>query len=106
MNHDDDDDDDAAHPLDDEDRAAIAALTVSDIAEIDAAILSHVRTHWQKTAAVVVRAMYAYPDKFDDIPDVFYGQRVMSLAADGLIEASGSLRRMRFSEIRAQCHLD
>jgi hypothetical protein len=44
--------------------------------------------------------MYAYPDRFDDIPDVFYGQRVLQLASEGLLSAQGNLRRMRFSEVR------
>lgn len=44
--------------------------------------------------------MYAYPDRFDDIPDVFYGLRLRQLASDGLLSAQGNLRRMRFSEVR------
>jgi hypothetical protein len=45
--------------------------------------------------------MYAYPDRYDDIPDVFYGKRVLALAEQGLLEASGNLRQWRFSEVRA-----
>lgn len=44
--------------------------------------------------------MYAYPSRFDDIPDVFYGQRLLQLSSDGLLSAQGNLRRMRFSEVR------
>jgi hypothetical protein len=95
-----DEGDDLGSPLNDEDTAAIAALTVADVAAIDQAILSALSPYWQKTALVVGRAMYAYPDKFDEIPDVFYGQRVLELASGGLIAVNGDLRRMRFSEVR------
>ena len=95
LNTDDNDDD-----LDDEDRAAIAALSVAEVAVIDRAILSALTSQWQKTALVVAHAMYAYPERFDDIPDVFYGQRLLQLASDGLLSAQGNLRRMRFSEVR------
>jgi hypothetical protein len=93
-------DDDTDTYLDAEERAAVAALTATDVSAIDSAILAQVRTHWQKTALVVVKAMYAYPDKYEDIPDVFYGQRVIALTEGGAIEASGDLLQMRLSEIR------
>jgi hypothetical protein len=95
-----DDDDDLSVPLDNEDMEAIAALSVSEVAAIDQAILSTLTDRWQKTAMIIGRAMYAYPDRFDDIPDVFYGQRVLQLASDGLLSSQGNLRRMRFSEVR------
>lgn len=44
--------------------------------------------------------MYAYPDRFDDIPDVFYGQRLLQLASDRLSSSQGNVMRMRFSEVR------
>jgi hypothetical protein len=96
-----DDHDDLSMPLDDDDLLAIGALTDVDVAAIDQAILSMLSAHWQKTALVVSRAMYAYPDRYDDIPDVFYGQRVVELASKGLLDANGNLRRLRFSEIRS-----
>lgn len=96
-----DDHDDLSAPLDDDDLLAIGALTDVDVAAIDQAILSMLSVHWRKTALVVGRAMNAYPDRYDDIPDVFYGQRVVELASKGLLAANGNLRRMRFSEIRS-----
>jgi len=95
------DDDDLNVVLNAEDTQAIAALTVSDVAAIDEAILSKLTSHWQKTALVIAVSMYAYPDRYDDIPDVFYGQRVLALAQQGLLETSGDLRQWRFSEVRA-----
>ncbi len=93
-------DDDLSVPLDDVDRAAIAALSVAEVAAIDRAIMFALTSQWQKTALVVGHAMYAYPDRFDDIPDVFYGQRLLQLASEGRLSAQGNLRRMRFSEVR------
>ena len=95
------DDDDLNVVLNDEDTKAIAALTVEDLAAIDEAILSKLGGHWQKTAFVIATSMYAYPDRYDDIPDVCYGQRILPLAQQGLLEARGDLRKWRFSEIRA-----
>jgi hypothetical protein len=94
------DDDDLNVVLDDEATKAIAALTAEDIAAIDEAILSKLGSHWRKTAFVIAVAMYAYPERFEDIPDVFYGRRVLALAQQGLLEASGDLRKWRFSEVR------
>ena len=95
------DDDDLNVVLDDEDTNAIAALTVDDVAAIDEAILSKLSSRWQKTAFVIATSMYAYPDRYQDIPDIFYGRRVLALAELGLLEASGDLRKWRFSEVRA-----
>lgn len=94
------DDDDLSVPLDDQDTAAIAALSPAEVAAIDQAILSSLTNQWQKTALIVGSAMYAYPGRFDDIPDVFYGQRLLQLASNGLLSSQGNLRRMRFSEVR------
>lgn len=95
------DDDDLDVVLDEKDANAIAALTVEDVAAIDEAILSKLSSHWQKTAFVIAISMYVDPDRYDDIPDVFYGQRVFALAQQGVLETSGDLRKWRFSEVRA-----
>jgi hypothetical protein len=96
-----DENDDLSRALDEEELAAIAVLTDADVIAIDGAILSQLNNCWQKTALVVARAMFVYPDKYDDIPDTFYGQRIMTLCSKGLIEADGDLRQFRSSEIRA-----
>jgi len=80
---------------------AIAALTVDDVAAIDAAILAKLSSRWQKTAFVIATSMYVHPDRYENIPDVFYGRRLLALAQQGLLEASGDLRQWRFSEVRA-----
>lgn len=95
------DDDDLNVVLDDEDTNAIAALTTDDVAAIDEAIVSKLSNQWQKTAFVIAMSMYAYPDKYDNVPDVLYGQRILALAEQGLLEARGNLRQWRFSEVRS-----
>jgi hypothetical protein len=95
------DDDNLNVVLDDEDTKAIAALTTEDVAAIDEAIVSKLTHQWQKTASVIAMSMYAYPDKYDDVPDVFYGKRILALAEQGALEANGNLRQWRFSEVRS-----
>jgi hypothetical protein len=90
--------------FDDEDIAAIAALTPADVEAIDLAILSQCERHWRKVAYVVAVAMDAHPDRYFDIPDLYYGARVRDLVAAGLLDAQGNLLRMRFSEVRLRSH--
>lgn len=86
--------------LDEEEEAAVAALSPSDIDAIDQAILSLCEVHWRKVAYVVGFAMDVHPDRYLDIPDYYYGMRVRALVEAGVLEAQGNLRRMRFSEVR------
>lgn len=90
-------------PLDAAALEAVAALGEHDLLAIDAALLASVNEQWQKLAFVVAEAMLAYPDRYFDIPDLFYAERVKSLVSRGVIEARGRLARMRFSEIRRRC---
>ena len=83
-----------------DEKLAIDALSADDIEAIDKALMSHSAGNWQKVAMVVVGAMYAYPDKFEEIPDFFYGQRISALIASGHLEADGDVSDMRHSEIR------
>lgn len=95
-----DDSNDLSRALDEDELAAIAMLTEADVVAIDGAVLSQLNGRWQKTALVVARAMYACPEKYYDVPDAYYGQRIIALCSEGLIEADGYLREFRFSEIR------
>ncbi|MDQ8051197.1 DUF3658 domain-containing protein [Luteibacter sp.] len=86
--------------FDQEDVAAISALTSADIDAIDRAILSQCDSYWRKVAYVVSVAMDAYPDRYVDIPDIYYGARIRELVATGRLDAEGNVARMRFSEVR------
>lgn len=86
--------------LDEEDEAAVAALGPSDVDAIDRALLSLCEERWRKVAYVVGHAMDVHPNRYLDIPDLYYAQRVRALVEAGKLEAVGNLRRMRFSEVR------
>lgn len=86
-------------PLDPEEAAAVAALSDDDIADIDRAILAQCTLHWKKVGYVVGVAMDVYPDRFLEIPDVFYSARIRELASKGQLKSQGNLFRMRYSEI-------
>ncbi len=87
-------------PLDAAEREAVAALTSSDVAHIDAAILRHVTGQWRKVAMIVVSAM-AEPGLVHGLPDVYFAERLKLLVASRRVEARGDLDRMRFSEARS-----
>jgi hypothetical protein len=80
------------------DDPAVAALTPVDIEGIDRTILFFCDYRWRKVAYVVALAMDALG--YAGVPDVYYSQRVRALVANGLIEAHGNVRRMRFCEVR------
>ena len=83
------------------DQQAIAdALTPSQLADIDTALLRAAQLRWRKLAMVVATAMYDLPERIDGLPDVFYARRAALLVDAGTLEARGDLRRMRYSEVR------
>ncbi|MGY3265508.1 DUF3658 domain-containing protein [Lysobacter sp. HA35] len=87
-------------PYDPDELAAVKALTAVDVAAIDAAVLQNATASWQKVAMIVISAMYAYPGRYEEIPDHYYGRRVRALAAAGRLEARGNVASMRASEVR------
>ena len=44
--------------------------------------------------------MLGLKPKFDGVPDAYYSRRIIKLVNDGLLDAQGDLREMRFSEVR------
>jgi hypothetical protein len=86
--------------LDAEDLEVVAALTQDDLGAIDRALLAASHANWRKVAFVVGTAIDAYPDRYQDVPDVFYAHRVRALVSAGQLEAQGNLHCMRFSEVR------
>lgn len=86
-------------PLDEAGQAMVAALSPSQVDEIDEALLAEAKPHWQKVAKIVGTVM-ARADHRLVAPDVFYAQRVARLVELGKLKAEGDLGRMRFSEVR------
>ena len=53
-----------------------------------------------KVAKLVAMFMNESDLHFSGVPDVFYAQRVQALVDNGLLEAQGNLKFMRYSEVR------
>ncbi len=91
---------DFGNPLDDEERAIVAALTPDQVKAIDAALLDDVPARWGKVAAVLGKQLKSRPGIPDDIPLEYYWQRLSRSIEVGQVELQGDLRRARFSEVR------
>ena len=89
---------DAKIPLSPRQESAIAALNAAQVREIDDALMGTTHDHWRKVAMVVATTMDA--ERWGDVPDVFYADRVRELVAKGMLESQGDLGHMRYSEVR------
>ncbi len=78
----------------------VKKLSTADVEKIDKALLSNASHEWRKVARVVGATMIASENRYENIPDIYYSQRVIHLVQKGLLESQGNLNRMRFSEIR------
>lgn len=87
-------------PLSPEQEARVAQLTSSEIGAIDHTLLSNAKPSWRKVAMLVGLAIGQLEDKIEDIPDLYYSQRVRKLVQSGRLESQGNLAYMRFSEVR------
>ena len=88
-------------PLTPEQKAVVEMLSPDDLAKIDEGLLSNCCDRWRKVAMVVgTTMMNDGPYRFENVPDVFYSQRVRALVEKGLLESQGNLDFMRYSEVR------
>ena len=95
------DDQEPDGPLSATQQARVDALSPSQVAAADQALTSVAASQWQKVARLVAEVMTSnWPNKPSGIADVYYAQRVAKLVQEGILEAQGDLRRMRFSEVR------
>lgn len=83
-----------------EELEAIGSLSSSQVAFIDARLLSNASKQWRKVAFIVASALHQLPEEFDEIPDTFLAQRVRHLVESGFLQSQGNLLHMRFSEVR------
>lgn len=86
--------------LDDEEERTVAALTDSQIALIDSALLADCAPSWRKVARIVGMALTKGPKDLSEVPAGFLARRVKALVQSGKIESQGNLDYMRFSEVR------
>jgi hypothetical protein len=87
-------------PLSPEQEARVAQLTSKEIEAIDETLMSNAKPSWRKVAMLVGLAIGRLHDKIEDIPDLYYSQRVRKLVESGRLESQGNLAYMRFSEVR------
>ncbi|HNP36028.1 MAG TPA: DUF3658 domain-containing protein [Woeseiaceae bacterium] len=88
-------------PLSPSQLAMVEKLTDEQIEDIDNSLLESCPDRWRKVAAVVGITMTRYmKDKYPGVPDIFYAQRVRALVEKGILESSGNLDYMRYSEVR------
>jgi Protein of unknown function len=87
-------------PMTESELKIVALLTPSDFEKIDKQILANIVVNWRKLARVVAQTMGDLEREFPLVPDLFYAHRVMVLTDNGLIEAQGNLKRLRYSEVR------
>jgi hypothetical protein len=87
-------------PLSPDQEALVAQLTSEQIEEIDAVLMSNAKPRWRKVAMLVGLSIGQLQDKIEDIPDLYYSQRVRKLVESGRLETQGNFAYMRFSEVR------
>lgn len=78
----------------------VSRLKQEDLWEIDRVLLAQSATTWRKVARIVGTTIGELSDRFPNIPDVYYAQRVRRLVAVGELESQGNLEYMRHSEVR------
>lgn len=87
-------------PLSREQKARVAQLTSKEIEAIDNTLLSNAKPGWRKVAMLVGLSIGQLRDRIEDIPDLYYSQRIRKLVESGRLESQGNLAYMRFSEVR------
>lgn len=87
-------------PLTPQQREVADGLSLEEIEEIDAMLLSQSSEKWRKVARVVGWTLMELNEKYPGLPDVFYSERVQFLVENQSLESKGNLKRMRYSEVR------
>jgi hypothetical protein len=100
-----DDGDELSASPDEEETAVAIELGAGGLDTIDATLLKHVHHRWQKAARVVFEALQdgGFPLS-DDARIRIHIRRLIVLADSGALEATGNLRRPRWSEVRLPKH--
>jgi hypothetical protein len=87
-------------PLTPEQEVRVSELNKADMNEIDQALISNTVVNWKKMSRVVSRAMDNVSTELQDIPDIFFAQRLRYFAIKGNIEYRGNLAHMRYCEVK------
>ena len=88
-------------PLTPEQQSVVEKLSPADLEKIDEGLLANCCDRWRKVARVVGTTMMSDSQyRYENVPDVFYSQRVKALVDAGSLESQGNLDFMRYSEVR------
>jgi len=87
-------------PLTPEQAMRVSRLKQEDLWEIDRVLLAQSAPAWRKVARIVGMTIGELSERFPNIPDVYYAQRVRRLVAVGELESQGNLEYMGYSEVR------
>lgn len=86
--------------LDEKDEGLVSSLSPAELKTIDQALTAECVATWRKSARVVMGAMKLLEHTHPDLPIALYAQRIALLVHSGELESQGSLRHLRFSEVR------
>ncbi|MEW8104070.1 MAG: DUF3658 domain-containing protein [Candidatus Thiodiazotropha endolucinida] len=78
----------------------VGQLTADEVREIDMALLSNASDKWRKVAKVVAMTMLELLPRINEIPDIYFSQRIRKLVGNKQLEARGDLSYMGYSEVR------
>ncbi|MEW8090736.1 MAG: DUF3658 domain-containing protein [Candidatus Thiodiazotropha endolucinida] len=78
----------------------VGQLTADEVREIDMALLSNASDKWRKVAKVVAMTMLELLPRINEIPDIYFSQRIRKLVGNKQLEARGNLSYMGYSEVR------
>jgi pimeloyl-ACP methyl ester carboxylesterase len=87
-------------PLNTEQSLRVSRLTQEDLWEMDRVLLAQASQSWRKVARIVGMTIGELSERFPDVPDIYYAQRVRHLVEVGQLESQGNLAYMRYSEVR------
>lgn len=87
-------------PLTIEQREFANKLSDSELSEVDTFILYHASSKWKKIAWLVGRSLIEFYERYPELPDVFYSERVRLLIKNKNFEFQGHLNNMRYCEVK------
>jgi hypothetical protein len=83
-----------------EQKKKVDQLNDAQIKDIDRNILENVSDQWTGVSRVVLTTMIERDEGVTGLPEVFYLERVQTLAREGLLDSSGDLSDMKSSQVR------
>ena len=81
-------------------KKAIKALTENDLKTIDSALMKNATTQWRKIARIIGMTMMDLENEYKDLPDLFYGERVIDLVLNKNLVSQGDIHQMRYGEVK------